>query len=171
MRRHIGLAAAAMLLPGALTACATGPAHPAGSNQPAVTRSTQGLPAANHLGSVRSRLSYGSGMFQLYPPAPGQVPKVSWQDVVRRYQTGQPFPAGDASPSIRLAAISLSHFGNIPDGTLAYVLRWDGVSCPAPVGPVRPPAPLPMLRHDCTALMFVDAKSGTELYSAHGADL
>jgi hypothetical protein len=30
---------------------------------------------------------------------------------------------------------------------------------------------MPTLRHDCTALTFVDAKYGAALYSAYGADL
>jgi hypothetical protein len=160
-RRAIAL----VFLASAATGCANRTAHPA--DAPSATTRTSAI----YLGPVTNRLAYDSGNFRLDPPSPRQVPKLSWQHVYRQCGTADLYCPPGAAPTIRLAAIFMGGMGNIRDGTLAYVMQWQDLTC-APVGPARPSgtAAAPTLS-SCTMLLFVDASSGADLYSVEGPAL
>jgi nitrogenase subunit NifH len=51
--------------------------------------------------------------------------------------------------------------------TLVYVITWTGVTCVRAGGPPEPPGAAVAI-DSCTLLNFIDANSGTVLYSVSG---
>ena len=136
-------------------------------------------PAATYLGPITARIEYETAGIFLDVPASVDV-GVSWSYAYSSNCPGEAVCHLDRGPTIVLAeATSTSPAEVQGDGslkplmqkTLVYVIKWTEVPC-APLGPmVDGRSASPPAIYSCTALTFVDALSGTVLFSVEGTNL
>ncbi len=111
---------------------------------------------------------------------PTGKPAVSWEQAYQNCQTGDGICDSSHPPVITLASVTAKNAGQMGEGdtiipvmdkTLAYVVTQTGLKC-LPVGPARPSGAVPSapVAESCTLVNFIDAKTGTVLYSASWSD-
>ena len=134
-------------------------------------------PSATYTGPISAPIKYQNAGITLEPPGSSVQPKASWSDAYTKgCSSGDAICSTSSGPTISLALATSPQAGQAnTDGsinplmnkTLVYVITWTGVTCVRAGGPPEPPGAAVAI-DSCTLLNFIDANSGTVLYSVSG---
>jgi hypothetical protein len=172
-----------------LTGCGAGAnTAPPGQSPTGSPSATTGATPAQSLtgspssttGAAQTRLPttvrYADAGILLEPPPADAAPVTTSQQALAECATGHIVCGSSGIPSVQLALVTLTNTGTAgPDGTLVplatrqlvWVLTWTGLTC-VPAGPPGAPSTGPT---SCTAMTFIDAKTGGEVFTESGSYL
>jgi hypothetical protein len=151
-----------------------------GAAQSTSTTTGQAVPAnVSYVGPITSSATYDGGSISLSVPSSSDQPTASWQSTYANCASGDAICDPAYPMSISLARVTDLQSGTaVPggsisatlDNTLAYVFSQHNVPC-SPVGPPASSVTTNAAGYECTILNFVDASSGSVLYSVQGPNL
>jgi hypothetical protein len=125
---------------------------------------------------LTTTVRYADAGILLEPPPADATPVTTSQQALAACVSGHIACGSRAIPSVQLALVTLTNSGTAgPDGTLVplatrqlvWVLTWTGLTC-IPAGPPGAPS---TGASSCTAMTFIDAKTGGELFTESGPHL